>query len=78
MGELEFRVRVMEVTTSQKSLKSKGDTDINKVVLEGELVDNSEVEVKVTIKSEDEKLGDFALKQGFKLVLVPLDQKLDV
>ncbi|ADB58564.1 hypothetical protein [Archaeoglobus profundus] len=77
MEDLEFKVSVVEVTTSQKSL-SKGDTDINKVVLEGELVGNPSVEVKVSIKSEDERIDGFALKQGFKLVLVPLDQKLDV
>lgn len=75
--KLEFECKVKEITRSEKTLKSKGDTDINKIVLEGELIDNPEIEIKVTIKSEEEELNGFTLKQGFKVVLVPLDSKLD-
>ena len=74
MEKLEFRVEVVEVTNSKKSL-SRGDKDVSKVVLEG---GDYDVDVKVTLKSEEREIEGFSLKQGFKLVLVPLDQKLDV
>ena len=73
MEELEFRVRVVEVTNSKKSL-SKEDKDVNKVVLEG---GDYDINVKITLKSE-EKIEGFSLKQGFLVKITPLDQKLDV
>ena len=72
MEELEFRVRVVEVTNSKKSL-SRGDRDVNKVVLEG---GDYDVDVKVTLKSEEEIKG-FSLKQSFLVKLIPLDRKLE-
>jgi uncharacterized protein with PhoU and TrkA domain len=72
LEELEFRVRVVEVTNSKKSL-SRGDRDVNKVVLEG---GDYDVDVKVTLKSEEEIKG-FSLKQSFLVKLIPLDRKLE-
>jgi uncharacterized protein with PhoU and TrkA domain len=74
LEELEFRVRVVEVTNSKKSL-SKEDKDVNKVVLEG---GDYDIDVKIILKSEEGEIKGFSLKQGFLVKLIPLDQKLNV
>jgi uncharacterized protein with PhoU and TrkA domain len=74
LEELEFRVRVVEVTNSKKSL-SREDKDVNKVVLEG---GDYDIDVKVTLKSEEGEIEGFSLKQSFLVKIIPLDQKLNV